>query len=306
LELSRELFVPEAGDRGSRERISRPSLTYSQDAWRRLKQNRVAMISLAVLAIITAMAIIAPMVSHYTYHKTDFAGAYQLPSKAHLFGTDPLGRDIWTRVWYGGRISLAIGVVSAVLNLVIGALYGGISGYLGGRVDETMMRIVEIIYGLPELLLLIMLMLVMGSGLTTIIIAMAVLNWVGMARLVRGQILQVKQQEFVLAARTLGASPLRIILKHLLPNAMGPMLVSLTMTVPGAIFFEAFLSFIGLGVKAPVASWGVLASEGKEQILTYPHMLVFPAVAIAVTMLAFNLVGDGLRDALDPQLRGKD
>jgi oligopeptide transport system permease protein len=306
LQLSRDLFVRDVGDSTARERIIRPSLTYWQDAWRRLKQNRVAMISLALLTVIALFAIIAPMLSSYTYHKTDFSGAYQLPTKAHWFGTDPLGRDIWTRVWYGGRISLAIGLISAVLNLVIGALYGGISGYLGGRVDETMMRIVEIIYSLPELLLLILLMLVMGSGLTTIIIAMAALNWVGMARLVRGQILQVKQQEFVLAARTLGASPLRIILKHLLPNAMGPMLVSLTMTVPGAIFFEAFLSFIGLGVKAPVASWGVLASEGKEQILLFPHMLIFPALAIAVTMLAFNLVGDGLRDALDPQLRGKD
>lgn len=306
MELSRDLFVREVGDRAARERISRPSLTYWQDAWRRLRLNRVAMISLAVLAVIAGFAIIAPMVSDYTYHKTNFTGSYQLPSNEHWFGTDPLGRDIWTRVWYGGRISLAIGVVSAVLNLLVGALYGGISGYLGGRVDDIMMRIIEIMYCLPDLLLLILLMLALGSGLGTIILAMAILNWVGMARLVRGQVLQIKEQEFVLAARTLGASPLRIIMKHLLPNAMGPMLVSLTMTVPGAIFFEAFLSFIGLGVKAPVASWGVLATEGKDQILLYPHMLVFPALAIAITMLAFTLVGDGLRDALDPQLRGKD
>jgi len=306
VELSRELFERLPSDAGAHEQISRPSLTYWQDAFRRLRKNRVAMISLIILAIITLFAIVAPMVSGYAYDTADFAASLQLPSSKHWFGTDSLGRDLWTRIWFGGRISLSIGVISALLNLIIGALYGGIAGYLGGRVDDVMMRIVEIIYTIPELLLLILLMMIMGSGLGTIILAMAVLNWVGMARLVRGQVLQLKQQEFVLAAVTLGASPIRIIIKHLLPNALGPILVSLTMTVPGAIFFEAFLSFIGLGVKAPVASWGTLASEGKDMILTFQHMLIYPAAAIAITMLAFNLFGDGLRDALDPRLRGRD
>lgn len=306
MELSRELFVREVSSTAASEQISRPSLTYWQDAWRRLKRNRVAMGSLFVLGLVVAFSVIAPAVSNYGYADTDFVNTYAMPSKDHWFGADALGRDLWTRVWVGGRISLLIGVVSAFLNLIVGSLYGGIAGYLGGRADDIMMRVVEVIYGLPDLLLLILLMLVLGSGLDTIIIALAVLNWVGMARLVRGQVLQLKAQEFVLAARTLGAAPLRIIIKHLIPNAMGPILVSITFTVPGAIFFEAFLSFIGLGVSAPMASWGVLANEGRQEILSYPHMLVYPAFAIAITMLAFTLFGDGLRDALDPRLRGKE
>lgn len=305
MELSRELFVREAADSRAQEQISRPSLTYWQDAWRRLKQNKVAMASLCVLTLIALFSIIAPAVSQYTYDKANFSETYQLPSPQHWFGTDALGRDLWVRTWYGGRISLTIGFVAAFLDLVIGSLYGGISGYLGGRVDDIMMRIVEIIYGLPTLLLLILLLLVMGTGLKTIILAMVLLGWVGMARLVRGQVLQLKEQDYVLAARNLGATPMRIIVRHLLPNTLGPVLVTLTLTVPAAIFFEAFLSFIGLGVKAPIASWGVLASEGQGQILTFPHMLIFPALAIAIAMLAFNLLGDGLRDALDPRLRGK-
>lgn len=310
MELSRDLFVRDAAPAEAREVITRPSLTYWQDAWRRLKQNKVAMMALGLLAVMTIISIVAPMLSPYKYSDMIFEDVAKTPilsgPRPHYFGTDDLGRDLWTRVWFGGRISLFVGVTAALIEMVIGALYGGISGYFGGRVDDIMMRIVEIIYGLPTLLILILLMLVLEPGLQTIIIVLAALGWVGMARLVRGQVLQLKEQEFVLAARTLGASPLRIIVKHLLPNAMGLMLVSVTAAVPGAIFFEAALSFLGLGVRAPIASWGVLANEGRNWMLIYPHMLLFPALAIAITMLAFNLVGDGLRDALDPKLRGRD
>jgi ABC-type dipeptide/oligopeptide/nickel transport system permease subunit len=310
LELSRELFVREAEATEVREVLSRPSLTYWQDAWRRLKMNKVAMAGLGFLVFMTAIAIIAPMLSRYNYHQIIFEDVAKTPTfsgvRPHWFGTDDLGRDLWVRVWYGGRISLFIGVVAAFLNLLVGALYGGISGYIGGRTDDIMMRIVEVIYAIPELLLLILLMLIFKPGLSTIIFVMAMTFWVGMARLVRGQVLQIKEQEYVLAARTLGASPLRIIIKHLLPNAMGPILVNLSMAIPAAIFFEAALSFIGMGVRTPIASWGSLANDGKNWMLLYPHMLVYPAIAIALTMLAFNLFGDGLRDALDPKLRGRD
>ncbi len=310
MDLSRDLFVTEALPLEKREAVTRPSLTYWQDAWRRLKMNKLAMVGLGVLGVMIAMSIVAPMLSPYTYRQIIFADVSKPPSftgpNPHWFGTDDLGRDLWTRVWYGGRISLFIGFTAATLNLIIGTLWGGISGYFGGRVDTIMMRVIEVMVGLPDLIILILLTVVLEPGLRTIIIVLLVFGWTGMARLVRGQVLQLRQQEFVLAARTLGASPMRIILKHLLPNAMGPILVSVTLAVPGAIFFEAALSFLNLGVRVPVASWGSLANDGRGLMLLYPHMLLFPAIAIAVTMLAFNLFGDGLRDALDPRLRGKE
>jgi oligopeptide transport system permease protein len=310
VDLSRDLFVSEAVPVNAREALARPSLTYWQDAWRRLKMNKLAMMGLGVLGFMIVMSIVAPMVSPYTYKQIIFEDVSKGPSftgvNPHWFGTDDLGRDLWTRVWYGGRISLFIGFTAAILNLIIGTLWGGISGYFGGRVDTVMMRIIEVMVGLPDLIILILLTVVLEPGLRTIIIVLLVFGWTGMARLVRGQVLQLRQQEFVLAARTLGASPMRIILKHLLPNAMGPILVSVTMAVPGAIFFEAALSFLSLGVRVPVSSWGSLANDGRGMMLLYPHMLLFPAFAIAITMLAFNLFGDGLRDALDPRLRGKE
>ena len=218
-------------------------------------------------------------------------------------GTDDLGRDLFVRAWKGARVSLLIGLVSAVINVTIGIIYGGIAGYKGGYVDIVMMRIVEIIYSIPALLWIILLMIIMGQGLTTIIVALSISGWGGMARLVRGQVLQLKQTEYVLAAQTLGASSWRIILKHLIPNAMGPIIINLTFQVPDAIFTEAFLSYIGLGVPAPLASWGTLANEGTKVLTIYPYQIVFPAILISVTMLAFNILGDGIRDSLDPKLR---
>lgn len=224
-------------------------------------------------------------------------------NKTYVFGTDYLGRDMFIRVIYGGRISLTVGFVAAFLNFVIGVLYGGIAGYFGGRIDNIMMRIVDIIGSIPTLLYVILLMVIMPPGLGTIIIALSITHWLGMARIVRGQVLSLKEQEFVLAAQTLGASTSRIMLKHLIPNIMGPVMVSVTMQVPAAIFTEAFLSFVGLGISAPKASWGALCNDALAGLFTYPYQLFYPAIAISVTILAFNLFGDGLRDALDPKLR---
>ncbi|OON98730.1 MAG: peptide ABC transporter permease [Epulopiscium sp. Nele67-Bin004] len=224
-------------------------------------------------------------------------------NKTYFLGSDSLGRDIWTRTLYGARISLTVGLVASLVNLVIGVIYGGIAGYEGGKLDNIMMRIVDIISSVPLLLIVIMLMVLIEPGIQTIIIAIGSVYWVGMARLVRGQVLSLKEQEFVLAARALGVSKFNIIVKHLVPNAMGPIIVSLMMTIPSAIFTEAFLSFMGLGISAPQASWGTLANDALGGIRSYPYQLIIPSVAIALTMFAFNFLGDGLRDALDPRLR---
>jgi oligopeptide transport system permease protein len=283
--------------------IVRPSMTYWQDAWRRLKMNKVAMASLVFLILLGIMAIIGPYLLPYKYSDQNLMMTNKPPSAEHWFGTDYLGRDLFVRTWMGARISLTIGIAAALLDGIIGVIYGGISGYFGGQVDNIMMRIVDILYGIPYLILVILLMLVMGPGIVTIITAMVITGWVGMARLVRGQVLQLKEQEFVMAAKTLGASPGRIIMKHLIPNTLGPIIVSITFDVPAAIFTEAFLSYIGLGVQPPLASWGTLANDATNVLLMYPYQLFFPAFFISITMLSFNLLGDGLRDALDPRLR---
>ncbi len=281
----------------------RPATTYWQDAWRRLKQNKLAMAGLAVIVLIALLAALGPLFSPYSYSDQVLADANKPPSAGHWFGTDNLGRDLLTRVLYGARISLAIGVVASLINLTIGVVYGGVSGYFGGRVDNVMMRLVDILYGIPLLLYVILLMVVLKPGLTNIFIALGLVYWLRMARIVRGQVLAIKEQEYVLAARLVGAAPWRIILRHLVPNSMGPIIVTLTLSIPEAIFTEAFLSFIGLGVSAPMASWGVLASESLAGLRSYPFQLLYPALAISVTMLAFNFLGDGLRDALDPRMR---
>ncbi|WIV11895.1 ABC transporter permease [Proteiniborus sp. MB09-C3] len=301
--IEKDMFEVVGKDLESADAIIRPSLTYWADAWRRLKENKLAIIALIVLTLVVIMAFVGPMISPHTYDKQDFTSINKEPSSSHWFGTDALGRDIFVRCWEGAKVSLFIGLVSAVINVTIGIIYGGISGYLGGYVDIIMMRFVEIIYSIPELLWVILLMVVLGTGLKTIIIAISISGWGGMARLVRGQVLQLKQMEFVLAAKTLGADTSRIIAQHLIPNAMGPIIINLTFQVPGAIFTEAFLSYIGLGIQPPLASWGSLANEGTLMLLIKPYQLFFPALLICVTMLAFNILGDGLRDSLDPRLR---
>ena len=303
MELNKELFELASSEEKKVDDIVRPSITYWQDAWRRLKSNKLALIGLIFIIVITLMAVFVPMFSKYDYFTNDFKVSNQKPSAAHWFGTDQFGRDLFVRVMYGARYSLLIGYVASFLNLIIGVIYGGISGYLGGNVDNIMMRIVDIIYSIPMMIYVILLMVVMGAGLKSIIIALAISYWLSMARIVRGEILQLKQQEFVLAARVLGASGKRILFRHLIPNSMGPIIVTLTLLIPSAIFTEAFLSFVGLGIPAPKASWGTLTSEALQGYTSYPYQLLFPALAICLTMLAFNLFGDGLRDSLDPKLR---
>jgi oligopeptide transport system permease protein len=222
---------------------------------------------------------------------------------SNLFGTDQLGRDMLARQLYGARISLTVAAVATLVNFFIGVFYGGIAGYLGGRVDTLMMRFVEIISTIPLTLYVILIMVVFNSGFFSVIIAIGSVYWVDMARIVRGQILTLKQQDYVAAARTMGASTGRILTRHLLPNSVGPILVALTMLIPSAIFIESFMSFIGLGVTPPEASWGTLTSEAVETLRAYPYQMFFPAAAISLTMFAFNFLGDGLRDALDPRLR---
>ncbi|WP_018085955.1 ABC transporter permease subunit [Desulfurispora thermophila] len=303
IQLTPQMFAPVTEKSMTGEEITRPPVSYWQDVWMRLKKNRLAMSGLVIIALLAFMAIFGPYMSGHTYYDQDLLRINQPPGSQYWFGTDNLGRDLFTRVWYGARISLSIGLLTSIICLVIGVLYGGISGYLGGRVDEIMMRLVEVLYSIPFLLYVILLMVLMEPGLKAIFIALGLVYWLNMARIVRGQVLALKEQEYVLAARLLGAGTWRILLRHLIPNTMGPIIVTMTLLVPEAIFTEAFLSFLGLGVSAPMASWGVLASEGLQGLRNYPWQLFFPAFFISLTMLAFNFLGDGLRDALDPRLR---
>ncbi len=277
--------------------------SYWHDVWRRLQNNKLALIGLFFILMISLAAIAGPYFSEYSYAGQNLAEANQPPSSAHWFGTDNLGRDLMIRILYGARISLSIGIAASLINLSIGVIYGGIAAYAGGQTDNVMMRIVDILYGIPLLLYVILFMVVLGPGLMNIFLALGLVYWLGMARIVRGQILAIKEQEYVLAARLIGASPAKILFRHLIPNSIGPILITTTLAIPEAIFTEAFLSFIGLGVSAPMASWGVLASEGVVSLRSYPFQLLYPALAISITMLSFNFLGDGLRDSLDPRLR---
>lgn len=303
MQLTKEHFQPIAVNLREAEEIKRPSLSFWADAWRRLRANKVAMASLIFLVLLVLGAIFVPIFSEHDYRTTFLENKNKAPSAEHWFGTDDLGRDVFVRTWHGARISLEVGFAAALIDLVIGVIWGGIAGYFGGRVDEYMMRIADILFAIPYLLVVILLLVVLEPGVFTIILALTITGWINMARIVRGQVIQLKNQEFVLAALSLGADDKRIIFKHLIPNALGPILVTLSLSVPQAIFSESFLSFLGLGVSAPVASWGTMASEGLGAMRYYPWRLLFPALFISVTMLAFNMLGDGIRDAVDPKLR---
>jgi len=303
-EVPDEWFVPKKQNQSKAETVVRPSLSYWKDSWFRLLKNKLAMSGMIFLILIILLAIFGPMISPHTESKQSLLQQNLPPSGKFWFGTDELGRDVFTRTCYGARISLFVGFVAAFLDFIIGVTYGGIAGYKGGKIDNLMMRFVEILYGLPYLLVVILVMVVIGPGLTTIVLALSITGWVGMARIVRGQVLQIKNYEFVLASKTFGTSTSRIIRKNLLPNTMGPIIVQMTLTIPSAIFAEAFLSFIGLGIQAPHASWGVMASDALSTILSgYWWRLFFPTLFISLTMFAFNVLGDGLQDALDPKLR---
>ena len=364
--------------------IERPIVTYWQDAWRRLKINKLAIGGLVIIILLIVVAIFGPMLSKYNYSDQNLEyistppyfkiislengtniyvhkalKIYEVSNKGYLigeikkvredmmakkiiyqiegnkyfldysqgkvefrdsknqvladtktvfndryiFGSDDLGRDILTRVIYGARISLIIGIVASIVNLTLGVAYGGIAGYYGGKVDMVMMRIIEIMSSVPRMLYVIIFMVILGSGLTPVIFTIGLVYWLGMARIVRGNVLVLKESDYVLAAKALGANEIRIIFNHLIPNSMGPIIIVAAMKIPNAIFTEAFLSFIGLGVSAPQASWGSLCNDALTNLKLYPYQLIFPALAISITVAAFNFLGDGLRDSLDPRLR---
>ena len=300
--IDKDLFrVVGANDEAS-DKLAKKSASFWREVFIRFSHNKMAIVGLIVLTIIIAMAILMPIFSQYKY--SDQLGVYNSPPSAQFwFGTDDLGRDIFVRIWAGAQISLFIGITAALIDLVIGVLWGSISGLVGGRVDNIMMRIADVLTAVPYLLVVIVLIVVLQPGIIPMIIALSITGWINMARIVRGEVLSIKNQEYVLAARTLGANTWHLIMKHLIPNALGAILVTMTLTIPSAIFTEAFLSYLGLGVPAPKASWGTMASDGNKAIADYPWRLIFPAVFISLTIFAFNAIGDGLRDALDPKLR---
>lgn len=301
--IPQELFVKANVNKNEREQISRPNLTALQDGWIRLKKNKAAVICLFVLIVVILFAIFGPIFSPYAFDKTNYEITFQTPSAEHIFGTDQFGRDQFTRIWYGTRISLFIALAAACLDLFVGVTYGAVSALIGGKVDAIMQRIIEILVGIPSLIIIILLMMVMPAGIGTIIVAMSITGWVNMARLVRAQILKLKNQEFILAARVLGTSQKNIILKHLIPNTVGVIVINAMFTIPSAIFTEAFLSFIGIGLSEPKASLGVLINNGYQVLHNFPHLLIYPAIVIILIMVCFSILGDGLRDALDPRMR---
>ncbi|WP_430536534.1 oligopeptide ABC transporter permease [Listeria rocourtiae] len=333
--ISKELFQPAHMQESEHEKILRPSLTFMQDSWIRIRKNRAALVSIIVLALIVIMAFVGPLISGYTYSEQTTANA-SLPPKVqgfenmpfwngkqniggeevdvykqknvpegtyYWFGTDTLGRDQFTRVWKGTQISLFIGFVAAFFDLIVGVTYGMISGYSGGRVDNFMQRVLEVASAIPNLVVVILMLLVLDPGIMSIIIAIAMTSWITMARVVRGQALKLKDQEFVLASKTLGGSTPSILFKHLLPNVSGVIIINVMFSIPSAIFFEAFLGFIGLGIPAPQASLGTLISEGYKTLQVLPYMVLYPTLVLCIIMIAFNLIADGLRDAFDPKMR---
>jgi oligopeptide transport system permease protein len=280
-----------------------PGRSLWQDAWRRLKRNRAAMAGLVILAVVALLAILAPLLSRYAFDAVDFDAISVPPDAAHWFGTDDLGRDLFARTLYGGRISLLVGLVATVVSLLLGVSYGAISGYVGGAVDSLMMRLVEILYSVPFIFLVILLMVLFERSILLIFVAIGAVEWLDMARIVRGQAMALKRREFVEAARSMGVEGWTMIRRHIIPNTLGPVVVYATLTVPRVILIESFLSFLGLGVQEPMTSWGVLISDGARLMETQPWMLIFPASFLAATLFAFNFLGDGLRDALDPRDR---
>lgn len=281
-----------------------------RDAWLRLLKNRMAVAGAVILLFIATVALLTPVIAPYGFDEIHLADANQAPSAKYWFGTDYLGRDLMTRVMWGGRISLAVGLLATFVSIFIGVTYGALSGFIGGRTDDVMMRFVDILYGLPFMFFVILLMVIFHDipserKIYLLFIGLGCLQWLTMSRITRGQTLSIKNREFIMAARTSGAPTHRIILRHIVPNLLGPVIVYATLTVPAIMLEEAFLSFLGLGVQAPMASWGSLASEGRESLTTYPWQIIFPGIALAVTLCSLNFLGDGLRDALDPQMKNQ-
>ena len=273
-----------------------------RDAWRRLSQNRMALISTTIFGLIIVICLFGPMLfGQHDGAENNLANNFQKPSSEHWFGTDDLGRDLFVRTLEGGRISLAVGFLATAVSLMIGVVYGSIAGYVGGRTDALLMRIVDILYSLPFVIFVILLMVMFGRNFILLFIAIGAVEWLTMARIVRAQIMALKDTEFVEAARALGYSNARIIFGHLLPNVLGPVIIYSSLTVPAVMLLEAVLSFLGLGVQPPMSSWGLLIKDGAEKIDVYPWLLIFPAIFFSATLFSLNFIGDGLRDALDPK-----
>jgi len=270
-----------------------------QDAWARMRKNRMAVFGAIALAIIAAASLIGPLVIAYGYEEQNLLLGAAPPSAAHLLGTDKLGRDQLARILYGGRVSLLVGVAATAVSLTIGLLWGSVAAYFGGKVDAVMMRIVDILYALPFTIFVILLMTVFGRNFVLLFVAIGAVEWLTMARIVRGQVLALKKQEFIEAAIALGLRKRRIILRHLIPNVLGPVAVYTTLTIPAVMLLEAFLSFLGLGVQPPMSSWGLLIKEGAEMMEEAPWLLLYPAALFTLTLFSLNFLGDGLRDALD-------
>ena len=282
---------------------SRPHHTLWGDAWVRLRRNKLAMAGGIFIIILALAAIFAPLITPYGFAHQDLTAILQNPSSKHWLGTDGLGRDVFARLLYGARTSLAVGIFTQIIVLGIGLPIGAIAGYAGGRVDNILMRFVDVMYSFPDILLIILIKAILGGGIYQLFLAIGLVAWVDIARLVRGQMMSVKSRDFVAAARALGGMGPYITERHLLPNSLGPIIVSVTFNVPRAIFTEAALSFIGIGVRPPTPSWGSMISDGYAVIFASWYQVFFPALAIALLMIAFTFLGDGLRDALDPKLR---
>ncbi|MFF2446169.1 oligopeptide ABC transporter permease [Neobacillus sp. NPDC058068] len=334
--ISKDMFAPAHVDPSKSEKIAKPSLNFWQDSWFRVRKNKAAVISMVILVILIIMAFVGPLLTPYAYdfqntkhnnlppriqgledvHWLPFDGtltrrdgavynAYEVRKidAYYWFGTDNLGRDLFARTWKGTQVSLFIAFMAALIDMLIGVSYGAISGYLGGRTDSIMQRIIEVIVGIPNLIVVVLMIIVLKPGIMPIIIALSITGWTSMARVVRGQVLKFKGQEFVLAAKTLGASDTSIIFKHMIPNMFGVIIINTMFSIPSAIFFEAFLSFIGLGLQDPHASLGTLVNDGFVSMIAFPYQMIIPSVMIGLIMVCFNLVADGLRDALDPKMR---
>ena len=318
-----EDFTPLGEAYFKEESLETEEIGYWKASWQRLRANKIAMVALVLIVLLALFAFIGPLFSPYTYDQQVRGDEALWPCLKHPFGTDRLGRDILVRCMVGARISMIVGLVSAVIVMIVGSIYGAIAGLVGGKVDIVMMRVVDIIYSVPEILLIVVIKMVIsdpletlinhvplfhglqkiGSGLIAIFIVYGCLYWVGMARIVRGQILQLKNKEYVTAAEALGCGRARLIREHLLPNCIGQLVATVMLQIPSAIFTEAFLSYLGIGVSAPMASLGSLTSEALNGITSYPYRVIFPAVLISLIILSFNLFGDGLRDALDPKMK---
>lgn len=279
--------------------MAEPGSSLWHDAWLRLRKNKLAVFGGVTLILVTLFCVVGPWLSPYTYEQQDFAQYAQPPSAKHWFGTDKLGRDQLTRIMYGGRISLGVGICATLVSLTIGVMYGALAGFLGGKTDAAMMRIVDILYALPFTVFVILLMVAFGRNIVLLFVAIGAVEWLTMSRIVRGQVQSLRKQEFIEAALALGLSRRRIILRHMIPNVLGPVAVYTTLTIPAVMLLEAFLSFLGLGVQPPMSSWGTMIKDGAELMEEFPWLLMIPATFFSLTLFSLNFLGDGLRDALD-------